>query len=323
MARTLTSNLLIESIKRRAMIPDNQVTFNEEDFLAFANDEIDMGMVPLILRAHEDYFLVSEPVPLETNVSEYAIPYRAIGNRLREVSYMDSAGNLHEMTRIEVQDLPDYNLTFIGNYIHAFYVKNNKVVIHPEIKENTNGSLVMYYYMRPNEIVSEDRAAIITNIDRITGVISVNSIPVDANSVPLFSIATDLDLVAHRAPFINVNFDILPTAVNITTNTITLNLTDIPATLMVGDYVNLASECIIPQIPADLHMQLAQRVAIKCLEAMGDQQAFQLASSKLDELNYNANSIIDNRVEGAPRKIVNKHSALRNGLYKRRFRFRG
>ena len=322
MAGALTSDKLIRSIKRRAMIPENQNTFTDDDFLEFANEEIQMGMVPMILKHREDFFLVQEATDLVSNQSEYEIPYRAIGNRLRDVSFRDSNGNIYEMTRIEVQDEPNYNGPYQGDLVHAFYVLNNKIVIKPSLPIDVRGELLFTYYMRRNDMVAESRAATITSIDRATGMIGVNSIPVDDNNLSIFSTATRLDFIGHKSPHIILNFDMTPAAVNTTSNTITFTTTDIPSDLQVGDYVNLACEAIVPQIPSDLHMQLAQRVAIRCLDAMGDVQGVQTATAMLGELNQNASSIIDNRVEGAPRKIVNRHGLLRDGLFRRRFRFR-
>lgn len=323
MAQSLTSNRLIASIKRRAFIPDNQVTFTDEDFLAFATEELEQGLVPYILRHHEDYFLQEEFVPLIANQSDYKIPSRAIGNKLREISYRDSNSNLYEMTRIEVQDAVDYDGSFFsGNLVSAFYIFNNKVRIVPPLTSQPSGDLVMTYFMRRNELVPESRAATITSIDTVGGVIGVNTIPTDDLNVPLFSAATKLDFIMAETPHVTLGFDITPQAVNTTTNIITIDPTSIPADLEVGDYVNLACETIVPQIPADLHMQLAQRTAVRCLEAMGDTEGVQVGKASLTELEDKGSSLIDNRVEGAPRKVVNRDGLLRDGLYRRRFRFR-
>lgn len=322
MAQFFTSNTLIQSIKRRAMVPDNQSTFTDEDFLAFANEEISMGMVPMILRHHEDFFLVNEEVPLVAGKAEYQIPARAIGNKLREISFKDNNGNIYEMTRIEIQDLPHYNDTFRGGVAYAFYVKNNKIVLPGGSTIPANGNLVFSYFMRPNEMVVESRAAQIKSINTSTGEIEVYSLPVDSSNAQLFSTSTKLDFIGKNSPHITLNYDITPTNINTGTNIITFNVDDLPSDLEVGDYVNLACECIVPQIPSDLHMQLAQRVAVRCLEAMGDMQGVQVATAKLAELDVNASSVIDNRVEGSPRKVVNRHGILRSGMYRRRFRFR-
>jgi hypothetical protein len=85
----------------------------------------------------------------------------------------------------------------------------------------------------------------------------------------------------------------------------------IPDELSIGDYVAEAGQCIIPSIPTELHSMLAQRVACRCLEALGDMQGLQMANQKLSEMELKTGSLIDNRVEGAPLKVVNRHGFLR------------
>ena len=89
MARYLSSSTLIESAKVRGAIPETQVTFKEEDLLRFANEEMDTAVIPYVMSFHEDYFLFREDIPLQADTTQYAIPYRAVGNKLREVAYKD------------------------------------------------------------------------------------------------------------------------------------------------------------------------------------------------------------------------------------------
>ena len=105
--------------------------------------------------------------------------------------------------------------------------------------------------------------------------------------------------------------DLNATAINTLAKTVTFDPNDIPNTLEIGDYLMQKEESIVPQIPSETHVILAQRVACRCLEAMGDIQNLQAATLKLQELENKAGNIIDNRVEDAPQKIVNRNSILR------------
>lgn len=315
MAQYFTSSTLIASVKRRASIPDNQNLFTDADFLAFANEEIKIGLIPSILRLHEDYYLFTESIPLTEATSTYDIPDRAIGNKLRDVQYEDSNGNVYEMTRIGIQDKPEYLGSHTSTRVYAFYVENSQIHLMPEITGAVNGSLNMIYYIRPNELVSEDRVATITNIDRNTGIITVDSVPSG------FTTSTPFDFIKSSAPFTTVGISVTATAVGATD--FTFDTDDIPARLAVGDYINLEFETVVPQIPADLHVVLAHRVAARCLEALGDVQGLQAANQKLAEMELNTTNLIDNRVEAAPKKVVNRHAPARNGLYRRRWKYRG
>lgn len=90
-----------------------------------------------------------------------------------------------------------------------------------------------------------------------------------------------------------------------------VTLTDIPLKLVVGDYVCSQYECIIPQIPSDLHSGLAERTSARLLASIGDQAGLQTVNTKIGEINQTQGTLLDNRVEGAPLKINNQHSLLK------------
>ena len=266
MALTLTTNKLIESIKRRASIPENQSTFTEADFLAFANEEMGLNMVPSILSLHENHFLFREEQDLVDQQSEYRIPVRAVGNKLNELQYLDANGNHFEMTRISVGDIPDYQGAYTQNHAYTFYIEYNRVHLLPPIQGAATGKLLFFYFIRPNELVSESRVGIITDINRTTGEISVNNLPTN------FSTNIEYDMYMAESPHRHLAIDKTATAVNSSTKTLTFATADIPERLQVGDHIAQKCECSIPQIPSDLHVLLAQYVAERILEAQGDTQ---------------------------------------------------
>ena len=168
----------------------------------------------------------------------------------------------------------------------------------------TDGSLRMYFYIKPNVMVTNDRAAVITAIDRNTGDITLDNVPDGFSSLP------PMDFVQANSP--NKIMDIDKTANSIDTNTKIINFdtTDIPDVLAVGDYINFASESIVPQLPTELHAVLAQRVAVACLEALGDFEGLARAQQRLEMMEKSTLTILDNRVESAVEKVRNRNSTL-------------
>lgn len=414
------------------MLPETQNTFTEARFLSFANEEMDLAVLPLLLGFHEDYFLHSVDIAIEDDKSRYKIPERATGNKLRELAFKDNSDALYEMTRIVIEDAPYYQFGQIGatGTLKVFYIENDEVVLVPEV-QNTQGSLRMTYYLRPNTIVSESRVATINADPNFsTGVLSVSSIP---------SVLTDglangltLDILKTKSPHITHNICVTPTSTNTTslefkfgtaniqnlqfpaqasmsdqdywiysdansgektafwynvsgtataptiagittfievdisgdttgtdvatTTASAISLTDITVTqstdtltitnttlvgnnfsidtasgaanitrtvtqtgakvlvedIQRGDYIALEEECIIPQIPTEAHSLLAQRVAARCLEALGDTEGLQAANAKIAEMEQKLGSVVDTRVEGAPLKIYSRHGFIRN-----------
>ena len=317
-----TSDDLIESVKRRALVPSGQSTFTDDDFLAFANEEMNLGMVPTVVTMHEDYFLFTEEIDIVPGKVTYPIPYRAIGNKVREISFKDSNGNIFEMTRIGVGDLPFYNGPYTYNRVYAYYLSNNEISLVPQSINISNGTkLRVSYYIRPNSLVLLENVAPITQINDGmtpgTKDIYVSNLPENFTTSQLF------DLVKVKSPHKCLKIELSAISVNTTTKVITLNESDVPSDLAVGDHICLATESAIPQIPSDLHVVLAHRVATRVLEAIGDTEGLQNANQKLAEMEKKTEALIDNRVEDAPAKVVNRHAIIRRGLFQRRFRVRG
>jgi hypothetical protein len=305
----MLSDDLIVSVKRRSLLPTNQNTFQDVDFLAFADEEMNLGIVPSLMAQQEDYMLYTVKVPIAPNQLRFSIPGRAVGNKLREVAFQDISGNIYEMTRIGIGDLPYYNASSGYNRPYAFYIENNEVVLAATNGNLQNGNtLRLSFYIRPNSLVPVAKVGVVTSVDRTTGVIQLTSIPAEFNITQL------LDLVKVESPNKTLAYDIVPTAINSTSKTITLAIADIPVQLAPGDHICLATQCAIPQIPSDLHVVLAHRVSLRCMEALGDTEGLTVGNQKLAEMENKMLSLVNDRVDDAPKKITNRHSALRAGL---------
>ena len=297
MARTYRSSDIISSAKRKAMLPETQVTFTEDDFLAFANEEMDLGIIPFILSFREDYYQNSITVPLQNSKTRYTIPYRAIGNKIRDVQYVDTSGKVFPLRRIFIEDLHKFDNGFSDTDVSAYnkyYIENDEIVLVSRPSES-GALLKIIFYLRPNALVMEDKVAIATSIDRTTGVITLDKIPAGllAGSV--------IDFVEQKSPSKILNYDIPVLAVS--GLTITVDPNEIDEHFTVGDQVSLAQQTATPQLPAELQSLLAQRVAARCLEALGDQNGLQAANAKIAEIEQKVIPILDNRVDGSPMKV--------------------
>jgi hypothetical protein len=481
-----TSSDLIEAVKRKISFPVSQETFSEDDILRFANEEMYLSQVPSVLLYHQEYFVFPVEVELVTDQSRYSIPDRAIGLRMRDVMYKDSQGNLFEMTRIDAGDKAYFQSNVGANSsLHKFYIEGNEIVLTPQVVGGVSGSLVFYIFLRPNQLVQNERAAILSSITESSDTIKknlqanasfvqvspTNTITITSHgfsngnrllftstgAVPTglvagtqyyvinktantFQISTsiggsavsitdvgsglhtvvrnkdlsasfdpeDVDFVTDEITITNHDFsdgdrvllsstDSLPTPLatdtfyyvtgstantiqlatslggtpvdityngtglhtvssnttlltfdqvpdNITDqslidflqtntghktynydvqipiggvsgNTVTLASIDVPDSFSVGDYICSANECIIPQIPSDLHNGLAERTCARILASIGDQQGLQTVNQKIAEIEQRQGTLLDNRAEGSPQKITARHSLLRYGRF--------
>jgi hypothetical protein len=173
--------------------------------------------------------------------------------------------------------------------------------------------LVFIYYIKPSKLVNENRIGIIKGINRTTGEIVIDKVP------SVFNTSVKYDFYKAESPNSILKIDLSLASINTSTLTVTFAASDIPEELQLGDHVSLAGECMIPQVPSDIHPMLAQLVACRVLESQGDTEGLQNALLKLKQMEDASGVILDNRVEEAPQKIVNRHGTLRSAIFSKRY----
>jgi hypothetical protein len=325
---------LIAAVQRKAAIPVSQSTFTNEDILAFATEELKDGIVPTVMTVHEEFYVYAQVVPIVQGQNSYAIPYRAIGGKLRDCMFLDNSGIIVPMSRISPDDRNYFQQNTFTYPNLFFYLQGNSIVITGQPALPVTGSIIFTYYMRPNDLVSTTQAATIQNISTNTETglttFTVDQIPTGLGTNML------LDLMQTNPGHQTIAFDIQATEVNPTNLTITfptpalsypfynamLPGINVVPQVQNGDYIIFAGQSIIPQCPSDLQPMLAQRTVARCLEALGDSQGLNNANTKLQEMESKSLVMIDQRVDGAPSKIVNRNGLLRNSKLSRRW-YRG
>lgn len=408
----LTSNALIETVKRKISLPISQNLFTNKDILAFANDEMFIAQVPSVMEFHEEYFVFTMTVPIIPGQQRYTIPTRAIGMKLRDLKWQDVNHNIFDMSRINPEEKAFYQLNIgTSETISKYYIEGNDIVLLPARTVSNALNLIFYYFLRPNQLVANERAATIQSfantitvlnsgivagdtvtIDdviftavsgspstnqfqiggndiitatNLTAAINTNGIATASNGSPSTSLITltfttlaasqsveTSNTVAFIIPTETqmIQFDQVPATYQdpdtfvveplyvsgatvdflqtnpghrtykldvpiptngISGNIISFNINDVPDKIIVGDYICLSNECIIPQIPPDLHNSLAQRTATMILAAIGDQQGLQASMAKVQEMEKKQIGLLDSRVEGSALKVAPKKSILR------------
>lgn len=306
-----TSDKLIEAVRRRASLPKADSLYSDEDILAFATDEMYDEVVSIIRNTQEEYLVFTVKIPVIQNQKVYDIPDRSIASELRDIYFEDNAKNMFEMTRI----LPDdkYNQQYYASTgrPYYFYMENNTVVMTASPQFPGTGNLVMKFMIRPSALVVSSRVAKITNIDRNTGIISVDALPSVFTSSSLFDFTKTRP--GHQIQAIS-----LSAALNFASNQMTFSPSDIPEGLAVGDRITLENESDIPQIPTELHRLVIAKTVERVLEGIRDTEGLANAMRKTQKVETAMTDLMDNRVTSAPLKIKNKTSLLKRALVRNR-----
>lgn len=295
--RVYKSSDLVKSIKRKGMLPENQITFSEQDFLDFATEEMDLGIIPLVLSFYEDYYTYYEEITVTSPLNRLKIPHRAIGNKLKFVGIKRDTSIL-PLFKTNFEEIHDPYLKL--DYKH-YHIEGDEIVF-PKNYITSGDKIVLMYYIRPSAFVPDEYLLKITNI-------SGNVITVSGGDLSLYTTNDLLDVISELSPNKFIALDLHITSINPLLNQITL--TSVPSNVQVGNYLCLSEKTAIVQLPTELQSLLAQRVVARCLEALGDQQGLQSANAKIAEIEQKVSTLLSPRVDVNTKKIIGRRSKFR------------
>lgn len=311
MSRPLIASKLIKSVRDRALIPTDSSTYQDEDILNILNEEVTQGLLSTIMSLNEEHMVTHEDFASTSTLASNGlkIPERAVGNKLRDIAYL-RGNNYYEVSRITLEELSDYRNNQEDYNIDLCYVEGDTVkFVTNELNADT---IRMYFYMLPNEIVSEDQCGqifSITDNGDDTTTLTLVDFPDNFTNLPI------MDMVSNKVPNKILKYDITPISVNRNSKTVTLNTSDIPNGLSKNDYLCEQFTSPFLNMPSEMHPLLAQRAAVFILEALGDTEGLRNAMMRLEKMETSIQTILEDRVEGAPQKINPRHSPLKQTFW--------
>lgn len=288
MSYLYTSDELIEDVQGRAMLAASSKTLNTDDYLRFINDEIQSYLVPFIMSTREEFFVTSSDVSVTAATAAYPIPTRAIGSKLRNVLYLCGSDYV-ALDRLEPERV------FAGGQTtpsqpEGYYIEGNSVVLYPT--PSGAGTLRLSYFARPNRVVSLAEVGTVTGMPSTT--VTINAAPSDFPTT-----STPYDLVKGTP-----HFECRAIDKSATRSSTTLTFSTATSGLTAGDYVCLAGESPVPQIPVELHPLLAERVVVRALQALGDPKV-ELAIASAEQMRRGLERLLTPRSEGSARYAIN------------------
>jgi hypothetical protein len=281
---------LVTAINRRAFIPTGQTTFSEADIYAIASEQIRNEILPMIMAIREEYFVYHTDYAITANKQVYDIPPRAIGMIVREIHYVNTSGNISKLNRLEPEQITSTTRT--ASIPNDFFIKNNQIWL-VDIPSSTDGATLRVYFMlQPNELIATTDAAVISNINTNTNVVSVSTIPSSWVTGNIF------DFIRQDGGQECVDFDKTSTTVSGTD----ITFASLPSALRVGDYVALQGYSPLVQLPSEFRDLVAQAVACFILEKM------KLPGADTERRNYekslmNIRNMLAPRTQGSPRAV--------------------
>lgn len=281
------SDSLLEQVKLLGTPPQGR--FEDDEIFSIASNQINSKLVPFILSLKEEYYLTSEDQTITQDQQAYPIPARAIGLTLREVKVIDGTA-IKDINRIDPTEIT----SLASGQVTSFYLQGHDVMLYPT-PQSTQGTLRLYYFLSPSEIVATALCARITDIDRVTGLISAVT-PSD------WTTGETYDLVSSKNGHQTKAFDLVASAV-VASTSITFTATDIPASIVVGDYVALAGQAPYIQAPDICFQYVVQLTIEQLMIQMSDQAGLESAKAEVARLQELIVAQLQNRVQGAPKQL--------------------
>lgn len=276
MATWDTTQLLAE-IRDRAQAPSSSSTapgWQDADLIRRANGELFPVLVPEVLRTHGEHLVTDYSVTMTVgSTSGYRLPPRAAFAKLRDVVRVDADNKTHDLVVLSLEELAGKDLDLSGTPSH-YYIKRNKLYLWPVPKEAE--TLRMSYFRRPNRIVANNTATLGT-----VSSVSTTTVTLTTTKPGSFVLGARVDFIQATPPFDSLGDDV--TLAGASASLLTFSVGVIPSDLAVGDFVCLAGEAPVVQLPPEYFYELAERVARKLLRGV-DGPGFEEIGQELGEV---------------------------------------
>ncbi len=294
MAQDFTTTALLASVKRRGMLSSSDQTLTDTDYLAFGTEELQTYVMNVLLSANEDYATTTSDVTIVSGTASYALPVRASNESLRNVLLLNTDTYV-PLLRISPQDASSYSSS---GTIGAYYFLDDSLVLVPT--PASSGTLRLQYFRRPSALVLPAAVATVSSID-VTRLIVTTTATIPSTITSTVTV----DVVSHTPGFRILTMDAALTG-TVSGTTITFS-SALPASVVAGNYVCLAGESCVPQVPVEAHPLLAQRITVKALEALGDKKV-ESAEKSCERMSKSLLARLLPRTTGSIRYVVNPNS---------------
>lgn len=296
MSADYTTTEMVKSLKKRGLIPTaSGKTYSDADLIRFMSEEMMTIIAPRIMEVRENYFVQSYTQTLVANQARYNIAPRAIGMKFQSCFWVDDSGQAQnklvqfEIDQLALNSFGDQNQGPVG-----FYFIDNFFDIVPGPLDSPRGSLRQYYFQRRNRLIATTECGLITGIDTGLNQVTINQTPTS------FTTSVVYDFVKGTPGFQNLAIDQVCTGISGTT----IEFSELPSDLVLGDYLCLAGESPVVQLPLELFPVVAQTGVFLALEGLHDGDGATRAKAKRDDMLKEAIRLVGTRSENNAKIIA-------------------
>lgn len=288
------------SVRQRARAPTATAPgYLDVDLFRAGTEELLTVIVPKLIRAEEEYFDADADTAFTSGLASYSLPSRAVLRKVRDILRIASNGDVSNLVKLEREQFPGRNMDTAGTPTHFYFAGNKTLKVWP-VPDAVSGTLRQTYWRRPNRLV-----ATTTGSSGSIGVVSsktATTITLTAAPPSAWAAGTALDLIQATEPFESLSDDL---AISSIAGSV-LTFSAVPSTVAAGDYVCLAGEAPVFQIPVEFFAIIAQRVANGLLRGGTDAQALKDGERELERLEAEVYGAVEERNAGEPDYLDNE-----------------
>ena len=303
MSADFASNCLVDQlvalVNQKCLNPVSQNTYLTSDIALLMDNELSLGVVPLLKKTMQNYFVYNVDVPINQGQSSYTFPARAIGNAVRDIVLLDSSGNEVALNNLEREYI---KVQFPFNYVPSIWSFG---MYQTANETNLYNTLIQSYDAYTLRFITERRPGMLTlssncgQITAITGNVVTLSFVDSA-----WTTSTLFDIINPLPPFQSIQDNQSITVISGSQ----LTFSSIPAGLAINQWVCPSMTSCIPQIPYELFPLLVERTVATIAEALDMSQLLAGSRQKILEFENNALALVRPRIPGSPKVIINKDS---------------
>ena len=337
-AITYTTADLVQLVQDMTFVSGSSRDWPPDKIIRLLNRSLFNYLVPFVIAADEEFYVVYKDVAIVTGQSNYALPTGCHNSNLRIIQLLDAQGNPSRVLPQRELDVALTPFTLFGvtaglGAPSSFYVEGNQLFLVPIPTASNLNTLRVHYPLRPSQLVApydysgpggtslgtytEGYLQKITAYNTGTNTITTSNVAsnVFAGTSPFVQStisSTQVDIISADPPF-----DILATTSatiaqqtagavpSVTSYTIggpVSNPTDVNSGLAVGQSVWIAvsgTSPVVTATPIEVSFgMLSQWSIAKVMESKGDDEGYQRAMRSLVVEEERAKEMLRRRVRG-------------------------
>lgn len=313
-----TTSQFLADVRRQLMLPNTATLgLQDTDILSAADMEMNSRIMPLILSVNEEYGVQCVDIPVVLGKSQYRMPYRGAGAKLRDVRLILGA-NTYPLPKIEIEQIQAW-LTNARGTPQGFYLQAGSINLIPN---PTGGTLRMRFYQQHGKFVlwSGTNNTVAAALSAVTGysqTVSVND--TIEFTVPTFTpvLNTKYDLIAATTPYEFLTMSatcidaVTPFKLQATGTVSGLQCMSLSPNVQAGDLICNQGEVPVVQLPDEAYELLLTRTCVAITIQVGDMERGAAFEQLYEKQKKDYVKMFSPRVDGSPAKM---RGLLQNGM---------